>query len=184
MLKVTILGTEGFDNETQKFVPPTDNIVIDLEHSLLAVSKWESKYEKPFLQAGKKTSMEIYDYIKAMIVDPDVDPDVLDRCSQSNLTEIQAYIDSNQSATTFGRMPEHRGPGEVITSELIYFWMVNYTIPFNPAESWHLNRLFSLIKIANIKNSAGKGQKMSRNELAQRNRGLNAERKAKLGTTG
>ena len=182
MLRIIIEGTEGYNEETNEFIPPSDNVVLDLEHSLLSVSKWESKYEKPFLVPGRKTAIEIYDYIKAMIVTPDVDPDVLDRCSQSTLNEIQTYIDSNQSATTFGSMPERRGQGEIITSELIYFWMTNFNIPFE-TERWHLNRLFSLIRIANIKNSKP-GKKMSRNELAQRNRDLNAERKAKLGTSG
>ena len=117
-----------------------------------------------------------------MVVTPNFDPDVLDRCSQENLNEIQEYIASNQSATTFGSIPEHRGPGETITSELIYFWMSNFHIPFE-CEKWHLNRLFALIKIANVKNSKP-GKKLSRNEVVQRNRDLNAERRAKLGTRG
>jgi hypothetical protein len=78
-------------------------------------------------------------------------------------------------------MPERRGPGEVITSELIYYWIVSFNIPFE-CQYWHLNRLFSLIRICNIKNS--KPKKVSRMELAQRNRELNAARKAKLGTSG
>ena len=118
----------------------------------------------------------------SMIVTPDVDPDILYKCTQKNINEIQEYIDSSQSATTFGMMPERRGPGEVITSELIYYWMVAFNIPFD-CQHWHLNRLFSLVRICNIKNSKG-GKKMSRTELAARNRDLNAQRRAALGSSG
>ncbi len=180
MLRIIIEGDEHFDDEAQTFTS-FNNVVMELEHSLLSLSKWESKHQTPFLSAGKKTSEEIFDYLKIMVVTPDVDLDDLYRCSQKVLDEIHEYIDSSQSATTFGIMPDRRGPGEVITSELIYYWMVSFNIPFE-CERWHLNRLFALIRICNIKNS--KTKKMPRNELAQRNRDLNARRRAELGTTG
>lgn len=180
MLTIIIEGEENFNEETNTF-EMDDNVVIELEHSLISLSKWESKHQKPFLASGEKTSEELFDYLKAMIVTPNVDLDVLYRCSQKNIDKIQEYIDSSQSATTFGMMPGRRGPGEVITSELIYYWMVSFNIPFE-CEHWHLNRLFSLIRICNVKNS--KPRKMSRNEIAQRNRELNAQRRAELGTTG
>ena len=145
------------------------------------MSKWEAIYRKPFLASGTKTSEEILDYLKAMVLTPNVDLDVLYRCSQKNFDTIQEYIDSPQSATTFGSMPERRGQGEIITSELIYYWIVSFNIPFE-CQYWHLNRLFSLIRICNIKNS--KPKRMSRTEIAQRNRELNAQRRAKLGTSG
>lgn len=180
MLRIIIEGEENFNNETQTF-ESFNEVTLDLEHSLLSVSKWESKYQKPFLAPDKKTHEEIFYYLKTMVITPNVDLDALYRCSKNNLDEIQQYIDSNQSATTFGLMPERRGPGEVITSELIYYWIVSFNIPFE-CQNWHLNRLFSLIRICNIKNS--KPKKMSRSEIAQRNRDLNARRKAELGTTG
>lgn len=180
MLRIIIDGDESFNDDTQTFGTIND-VVVELEHSLVSLSKWESKHQKPFLSTGAKTADEIFDYLKTMVVTPNLDLDVLYRCSQKNLDAIQEYIDSSQSATTFGSMPEHRGPGEVITSELIYYWVVSFNIPFE-CETWHLNRLFSLIRICNIKNS--KSKKMPRNEIAQRNRDLNAKRKAELGTTG
>ena len=180
MLRILIEGDELFDEETQTFIT-VDDVVVDLEHSLLSLSKWESEYQKPFLSSGPKTREEIFGYLKAMVVTPGVDPDALTNCSAENIEKIQEYIDSSQSATTFGMMPERRGPGEVITSELIYYWLVAFNIPFE-CETWHLNRLFSLIRICNIKNS--KPKKMSRTELAQRNRELNAKRRAELGTKG
>lgn len=180
MLTIIIEGEEVYNEEEETFEKFND-VKLDLEHSLVSVSKWESNYKKPFLTSVVKTSEEIFDYIKYMVLTPDVNLDVLYRCSQKNLDAIQEYIDSSQSATTFGSMPERRGSGEIITSELIYYWIVSFNIPFE-CQYWHLNRLFSLIRICNIKNS--KPKKMSRTELAQRNRELNAQRKAKLGTSG
>lgn len=181
MLRVIIEGEETYNEETQEFGATYPTIVLDLEHSLLSLSKWESKHQKPFLSSEKKTREEIFDYLKVMVITPEGDLDALDRCTQKNLNMIQEYIDSNQSATTFGNLPERRGPGEVITSELIYYWLVAYNIPFE-VETWHINRLFSLVRIANIKNA--KPTKMSRNALAQRNKEINDRRKAELGTSG
>lgn len=180
MLRIIIDGDEVFNENTNEFETVND-IVLDLEHSLFSVSKWEAKYQKPFLTSTKKESEEIFEYIKGMLVTPGVDPDVLYKCSQKNIDKIQEYIDSPQSATTFGHMPERRGPSEVITAELVYYWMVAFNIPFE-CQYWHINKLFALIRICNIKQS--KPKKMSRNEIAQRNRELNAQRRAQLGTSG
>jgi len=182
MLRIVIKGDEIFDEETNTFGSIND-VVVDLEHSLISLSKWESKYQKPFLSKEAKTSDEIFGYLKAMVVSEGVDLDVLYKCSQDNINAIQEYIDSSQSATTFGIMPERRGPSEVITSELIYYWIVSFNIPFE-CQYWHLNRLFSLIRICNIKNDPKGGKKMSRTEIAMRNRDLNAKRRAELGTSG
>ena len=181
MLTIIIEEQEVFDEETNEF-GTVESVVLHLEHSLISLSKWESFYQKPFLAPNdKKSSEEILAYIQAMIVDEGVDSNVIYRCSQENLVSIQEYIDSSQSATTFGMMPERRGPGEVITSELVYYWMTAFQIPFS-CETWHINRLFSLIRICGIKNE--KPQKMSRNEMAMRNRELNAQRRAELNTKG
>jgi hypothetical protein len=180
MLKLIILGEEHFDEETSEFSTVGD-VEIELEHSLLSLSKWESKFKKPFLSDAVKSPEEIAAYIEAMIISPNYPHDIVFRLAQHNIKEVNDYIESTESATTFGVLPERKGKGETITSELIYYWMVAFTIPFE-CETWHLNRLFSLIRICNIKNS--KPKKMSRGEIARRNAQLNAERKAKLGTTG
>lgn len=180
MLRITIEEDEDFDDDKNEFII-IDSVVIDLEHSLLSLSKWESKYQKSFLSSKDLTVQEVFSYIQEMIVTPDVDPDVLHRCSAETIAKIQSYIDSSQSATTFGVMPERRGPTEKITSELIYYWMVSYNIPFE-CERWHLNRLFALIRICGIKNS--KPKKMSRSEIAARNAELNRQRREALGTKG
>jgi hypothetical protein len=180
MLKLVVVGTEYFDDATQTF-ESEDSIEIELEHSLLSLSKWESKHQKPFLSKTQRTREEVLDYIDAMIMTPDCPPGIVGRFDQSNLDSINSYIESKESATTFGSMPERPGRGEVITAELIYYWMVAFNIPFE-CERWHLNRLFALIRICNIKNS--KPAKMSRHEMLTRNRELNAKRKAELNTKG
>jgi hypothetical protein len=180
MLTLTVSGGELFDEATQTFLS-TEDVTLHLEHSLLSLSKWESKFLKPFLSNSSKTTEEILWYIRCMIIDNNYNENCLLHLSQSNLEEINAYINSPQSATTFGSMPESRGRGEVITAELIYYWMVAFTIPIT-CETWHINRLFSLIRICNIKNS--KPQKGNRNEIAARNRALNEQRKQQLNTTG
>jgi hypothetical protein len=180
MLVITIVEDELFNNETQEFIP-INSVTLELEHSLLSVSKWESKYQKPFLAAGEKSVDEIFDYIKLMVITKDVPPEVFGRFSSQNLDAVNAYIESKQSATTFGEMPKKPGRSETITSELIYYWMVMFNIPFE-CETWHLNRLFSLIRICNVKNS--KPKKMSRSEMIQQRNELNARRKAEMGTSG
>ena len=169
-----------WDESTETFGSVNDT-VLELEHSLISLSKWESEFQKPFLTQGEKTPEEIMGYVKAMIVTDNIPEDILYKMSPENFAQINAYIDSSQSATTFGYMPKQIGRSETITSELIYYWMVAFNIPFE-CETWHLNRLFSLIRICNLKSS--KPKKMSRSEIAARNRELNAQRKAKLGTTG
>lgn len=182
MFRLIIEAEELYDEKTRTFLPKGNDVVMDLEHSLISLSKWESEYQKPFLLPGNKERDEVFGYLKAMVITPNVDLESLNKCSKRNIQEIQAYIDSPQSATTFGLLPETPGKGETITSELIYYWMIAYQIPWE-AQYWHLNRLFSLIRICNIKSNP-KQKRMSRRELAERNAKLNAERRAKLGTSG
>lgn len=180
MLKLTVLGTEYYNEETETFETVGD-IDLELEHSLVSLSKWESKFKKPFLTNEHKSTEETLYYIEVMIISPIYYSDILLRLSEENFAQINDYIESTESATTFGMMPERKGRGEVITSELIYYWMVSFTIPFE-CEYWHLNRLFALIRICNIKNSPAKN--MSRHEIASRNRDLNAKRRAQYNTSG
>lgn len=180
MLRIIIRGDEFWDEENEEFSTLND-VVLEFEHSLVSLSKWESEFQKPFLGKGEKTPEEIYAYIRYMLLTPNVDSETLFRLNQDHLNSINAYIESSQSATTFGTMPERPGRYEIITSELIYYWMVAFTIPFD-CETWHLNRLFSLIRICNIKNADPK--KIPKHEIARRNRELNAQRKAQLGTSG
>lgn len=180
MLRITVSGEEFYDEITNTFSTVGD-LVLDLEHSLVSLSKWESEFQKPFLGPGKKTSKEVLDYIKAMIVTPEFPADIVLRFNQGNIDQINEYIDSKQSATTFAKITNRPARSEIISAELIYFWMVSFNVPLE-CETWHLNRLFSLLRICSIKQS--KPKKMSHSELAARNRELNAQRRAHLGSTG
>lgn len=183
MLRITVPGEEHFDEENSKFITIGDR-VLELEHSLATLSKWESISEKPFLAETKKTTEDVLSYIKAMTQTPDVPPDVFDRLSQKNFEEINKYIDARMTATWFSDKPNSPNSNTIITAELIYHWMISFGISWE-AQHWHLNRLFTLIRVCNEKNS--KPKKMSRSEIAARNehnRQLNEQRRAQLGTTG
>ncbi len=180
MLRVNIVEEELFDEATSKFTEKVSQS-IDFEHSLVSVSKWESKFEKPFLADTKKTDEEVIEYIKMMVVTPNLSDNVLTLLSNDNLIQINEYIESKQTATTFNELQTARGNSEIITSELIYYWMVAFKIPFE-CENWHLSRLFSLVRICGIKSE--KPKKVSAHEVAERNRALNEQRKAQLKTSG
>jgi hypothetical protein len=172
--------SEGFNEKTQEFVP-ADVVKLELEHSLVSLSKWESKFEKPFLSTENKTSEEILFYVESMTLTPDVPSEVFLRLSEDNVKEIDSYIGAKMTATWF-REDANRGRSrETITAELIYFWMFSSGIP-KDCEDWHLNRLFTLIKVFSEKNKPQK--KMGRADIARNNREMNARRRAQLGTSG
>lgn len=180
MLRLVVSGVEHYDEEEEKFFTVGD-VTLEMEHSLVSLSKWESKYEKPFLDKTEKSAEEILDYIKMMLLTPGIPEEVFSKLSEENIQAINAYIDAKMTATWFHEEPGSRRSQEVVTAELIYYWMVAFQIPFE-CQYWHLNRLFTLIRICNIKNS--KPKKMSRAEVAARNRELNAQRKAQFATRG
>jgi hypothetical protein len=179
MLTVIVPGTEMFDEASDEFVTQGD-VVLELEHSLVALSKWEGIYEKPFLSTSDKTTEEVLGYVKCMTLNK-VPEETLSKLSEENFAAINAYLDAKMTATWFNEAPGAPRTREIVTAELIYFWMITFQIPFE-CQEWHLNRLFTLIRVCNIKNA--KPKKMSRAEIAARNRELNAQRKAQLGTTG
>lgn len=179
MLKI-VVGEDAIDEATNKFTV-VDGVELTLEHSLVSLSKWESKFEKPFLGAEEKTEEEILYYIETMITH-DFPPGVLRNLSNKNVSQINDYINAKSSATWFNTQENTRRAPEVITSELIYYWMIAFDIPFDPCQHWHLNRLFTLIKVADIKNNKPKAEPFG--TRAQRQRELNEARKRQIGTTG
>jgi hypothetical protein len=180
MLKLRVGAEDAYNEATQTF-ESQGGVELQLEHSLISLSKWEAEHEKAFLGQSEKTREEVLDYIRCMVMGENPPGDFLESLSQANYDMINAYIDRKMSATWFSEQPGAPKTSEVITSELIYYWMTVFQIPF-ACETWHLNRLFTLIRICNVKQA--KPQKMSRAEVAQRNRQLNAQRKQQLGTRG
>jgi hypothetical protein len=182
MLSITIPAKEVYDETKNEFVVVKKAQTLVLEHSLLSLSRWESKWCKAFLGKQEKTDEEILDYIKCMTVTPNVNPEVYNRLTRENISEINQYINAPMTATTFY---DDGGVGsinrETITSELIYYWMIAMNIPVE-FQKWHLNRLVTLIRVCNIKNSPPK--KMSQSEIMRRNRALNEARKAQLNSRG
>lgn len=153
---------------------------LTLEHSLISLSKWEAKWHKPFLTKTQKSDEESLDYIRCMTINKDIDSQSYNFISKKIMDDINLYIEDPMTATTFQK-EEKKPSREIITSELIYFWMVNYSIPFE-CEKWHLNRLLTLINVCSIKNQPKK--KLGRKALNSRNTALNEARLRQYNTTG
>lgn len=184
-LKIEVKGTELFDETADRFitVKPT---VLDMEHSLIAISKWEAKYHIPFLKEKNKTPEQLEYYFQCMTINKNVDPNVYKALTATQQQEILDYIHDPMTATWFGDEPKTAQKGkknspETITSELIYYWMVSWQIPAE-YEKWHLNRLITLIQICNSYNKPQK--KMSKSEVIRNNDALNAARRAAMRTRG
>ena len=180
MLYLTVPSRERFDEATSTF-SYTKEENLQLEHSLVSLSKWESKWEKPFLSKDKKTTEEIIDYIKCMTITQNVKPEVYDNLPKEVFTKVDAYIHAKMTATWFSDKQNTPQSREVITAELIYYWMVAHNIPFE-CQKWHLSRLLTLIKVCNIKNQPQK--KMGRKEMLHSRAALNAARRTSMNTKG
>lgn len=180
MIKIEIPEGEFWNEKTQRFLN-TPKTSLRLEHSLVSLSKWESHWEKSFINTTKKTREETLWYIRAMTLDEDVPDIVYDCLTDENIKQINNYIDSKQTATWFAENKNAKKSREIITAEIIYYWMISLNIPFE-CQHWHLERLITLIKVCDEKNAPKK--KMSPSQVAQRNRTLNEQRRAQLKTSG
>ena len=181
MLTITIKGGEAYDKKNKEFKNAEDT-TLSLEHSLVSISKWEAKWHKPFLSKDPRTLEETVDYIRCMTITQNVNPNIYYFLKDEHFKAINDYISDPMTATWFNE--NKNGPkrsSEIITSELIYYWMIAFEIPFE-CQKWHLNRLLVLIRICNIKNQPAK--KYGKRELMSKNAALNAARKKKLGTSG
>jgi hypothetical protein len=179
MLTIKLPSKEYYDNDKNEFIL-TKQLTIQLEHSLVSISKWESKWKVAFLSKEEHSVEQTKDYIKSMIVTPNIEDDVVDRFDSDDINKIKEYIDDSMTAA---KLPIDRkgGSREVITSDVIYYWMVALNIPFD-CQKWHLNRLLTLINICNIKNAPPK--KMGKKEILSRNASINAARKEALQSKG
>lgn len=181
MLTIHFPEREEFDETTNTFIYCKAQTV-QMEHSLVSISKWESKWNVPFLAKKDKTFEQTIDYFKCMTLTQNVDYKSYNYISAETLKEITDYINAPMTATTINNMNENKkNSREIVTSELIYYWMVSLQIPFE-CQKWHLNRLLTLIEVCNIKNAPPK--KMSKNAIMNQNKSLNAARRSRLGSKG
>lgn len=180
MIQITIPGGELFDQKTNEFVK-FKTTTLNLEHSLISISKWEAKHKKPFLQTGNRSADEIADYIACMSMAQTIDPRIIYKAPAKEIQRVAEYIDDPMTATTFKEDPSQPKSHQIVTSELIYYWMIAYNIPFE-CQKWHLSRLLTLIRICGIKNAPPK--KTSKAEMMRRRSQINAERRSRLHTKG
>lgn len=186
MLRIVVPPTDGielWDEHEECFIrtPSTKGQTLQLEHSLVSISKWESKWHKPFLSKVAKTDEEILDYIKCMTLTQNVDPNVYACLTDENISQVKEYIDNPMTATRIYEEKNRKGSREVVTNEVIYYWMISLGIPVE-FQKWHLNRLLTLIRVCDIKNRPPK--KQSTRDIMRRNAELNAARRKKLNSRG
>lgn len=188
MLEITVKAMDGWDERRNRFVKIGKDTTIKLEHSLISISKWESKYKKSFMYTNDKkelTGDEFVDYVRCMTINT-VPNDIYDHLSTENFKQIVDYMDDSMTATT---VRSDKKPGtrkQIITSELIYYWMTTCNIPFE-CEKWHINRLMMLITVCSEKNKPAKKRKMGRgayNKMLAERKALNEQRRAANNTTG
>jgi len=180
MLIVDIAETEYYDRVKEEFVE-VKAVQLKLEHSLVAISKWEAKWEKPFIGNADKTDEELYDYIECMVLNEEpINPLTFRFISKSNIELINSYIKAPMTATTI-KATKGKNSRRIITSELIYYWMISFSIPFE-CQHWHLNRLMMLINVCDAQNTPAKKQS-PKDALAERRR-LNEARKAAMKSSG
>lgn len=180
MLEIHIPKRELYDEVEKEFVDQPE-VTIVLEHSLVSLSKWESKWEIPFLDDKPMSDEQTLDYIRCMTLTENVPHEAYNRLTNDNLQAVSEYINAKMTATWFSER-QSKGKKEIITAELIYYWMISLTIPFE-CQHWHLSRLLTLVRVCNEKNQPA-DKKLSKSEIASRNRALNAQRRAQMKTSG
>ncbi|MCI9428080.1 MAG: hypothetical protein HFI81_10080 [Eubacterium sp.] len=180
MFQLMIPGKELWDEKKEVFVHTKDTALC-LEHSLVSLSKWEAKWHKPFLGKGEKSPEETLDYVRCMTLTQNVSPFVYDWIDENAMKRVSDYIADPMTATWFSKEDKSPPGREVVTAEVVYYWMIALNIPFE-CQKWHLNRLLTLIRVCNAKSAAPK--KLGKKQLAKRNAALNAARRKNLGSRG
>lgn len=179
-IKIRIPQQELFNEETNEFFTVKETN-LTLEHSLVSISKWESKWHVPYLSNNEKTPEQVIDYLRCMTITQNVNPEIYNYIPMDEVIRIKEYIEDPMTATTITKQEGKGRSRKVLTSELIYFYMFSYNIPVD-MEKWHLNRLLMLIDVFNEENKPKK--KMSKQQVMSRNASLNAARRAQLNSLG
>lgn len=180
-LRIEVKSEEEWDEVTETFQQGVYDILL-LRHSLVSIDEWESKWHKAYFGSAKKTNEEAMDYIRCMTLNRDVDPIVYQHLTQADIQKISAYLEDPMTATTFREdKSKKRGRPETITAEIVYFWMLEYGIPFE-CRYWHINKLLTLVRVCNVKNS--KPEKKSQKQLLQEHAAINARNRQLLHTRG
>lgn len=180
MLTILVPESELYDERNNEFIQIKEQTLV-LEHSLVSIAKWESKWKKSYLSNNNKTLEETLDYIKCMTITKNVNPLIYKSLNRKALEAIQKYINDPMTATYFYDKEDKPSGSNTITAEVVYYWMISLGIPME-CQKWHFNRLIALIRVCNIKSNSGK--KMSRSEILSRNKALNEERKRRYKTRG
>lgn len=180
MLHITIPAVEQWDEINEQFIHTKEQKLV-LEHSLVSLSKWESKWCKPFLSKQEKTQEEIIDYVRCMTITQNVDPNVYKYLTRETLKQINDYIDAPMTALQFNDGETKTGKNQKITGEIIYYWMIAFNIP-SEYQKWHLNKLMALIKVCDRKNRPKK--KRSQKDKISQFAALNAARRKQLNSKG
>lgn len=179
LVKVPI-GPEEWDEENEVFIePPT--VTLELEHSLVSIYAWESKWHKPFFSKSEKTAEETLDYIMCMTLNENIDPEVYTHLTNKNIADINIYIENPMTATTFREEKDNKSSKETVTAELVYYWMFSLNIPIE-WEKRHINQLLTLVRVFNVKNAPAK--KTSQKDAIARNKAINARNRALLESKG
>ena len=179
MLEITTVSRSLFDESTNRFIEFEGGETVVLEHSLRSISKWESKWCVPFIKNSEKTGEQALDYIRCMVVSGEFPEPLEYSLTNEQLNKITEYIGAKMSATVITHQEPSRNQ-EIITAELVYYWMTVLNIPFE-CERWHFNRLMMLIQVANAKNNP---KKMSKKDALARQREINEQRRKQYNTTG
>jgi hypothetical protein len=156
-------------------------VVLKFEHSLLSLSKWESRTKRPFYTRDQKTPTELLEYFRDMLVSPEDDPDLVYLLDPKQMDELGTYINAQLTASSVPR-EDPKYNGEQTTSELIYYWLSQLKIPFHPTETWHLSRTLMLVQIASFKQQPPKKRPVT-DTLAKWAK-MNDERRQRFNTSG
>lgn len=178
MLEIHFPDLELWDETNQRFIIQKVG-TFKFEHSLLSIAKWETIHKKPFLVDVDKTPEELLDYFKCMCTDNSFDKNFVDN---EAVNKLATYINESQTATTIsnrGSKPNHT----ILTSEVLYASMAMNSVPFS-ADKWPLSRLMAVLGVIADAQTDPKDKRMSKSEIAEQNREINAQRRKEFNTEG